>query len=108
MTLAPFANEPLLELRRATVREEALRALTELDARLPLEVPMLIGEDVVRDGDRFDSVDPGLPGRVVARATAATAEHVGEAIARAERGFRDWSRRPAEERAAALLRAAEL
>ncbi|MFL5867626.1 MAG: hypothetical protein ACJ766_11080, partial [Thermoleophilaceae bacterium] len=41
--LPPFANEPTLELRRGPVRESLLSALTELDARLPLSVPVLIG-----------------------------------------------------------------
>jgi len=31
-----FANEPVLELRRAPVRESLLAALSDLDARLPL------------------------------------------------------------------------
>ena len=42
-----FRNEPLLELRRGAVRTECLTALAALDDKLPLEVPMLIGEDVV-------------------------------------------------------------
>ena len=100
-----FANEPLLELRREAVRREALQALAALDAKLPLEVPMLIGEDVVR-GRRFASVDPAAPTRIVAHAHAATAAHVEDAIARAERGQAAWSRKPAAERAAALTRAA--
>ena len=60
-----FRNEPILELRRAPARESLLQALRELDERLPLEVPVLIG------GDRgategIDSTDPGAPERVVA------------------------------------------
>ena len=38
-----FRNEPILELRRAPTRESLLGALRELDATLPLEVPVLIG-----------------------------------------------------------------
>jgi RHH-type proline utilization regulon transcriptional repressor/proline dehydrogenase/delta 1-pyrroline-5-carboxylate dehydrogenase len=102
-----FANEPLLELRREAVRREALAALAALDAKLPLEVPMLIGEDVV-EGRRFASVDPSSPTRIVAHAHEATAAHVGDAVARAERGHAVWSRKPAAERAAALSRAADI
>jgi RHH-type proline utilization regulon transcriptional repressor/proline dehydrogenase/delta 1-pyrroline-5-carboxylate dehydrogenase len=102
-----FANEPLLELRREIVRRDALQALAALDAKLPLEVPMLIGEDVVT-GHRFASVDPSNPTVVVAHAHAATAEHAREAITRAENGQRVWSKKPAAERAAALQRAAEI
>jgi RHH-type proline utilization regulon transcriptional repressor/proline dehydrogenase/delta 1-pyrroline-5-carboxylate dehydrogenase len=103
--MTPFANEPLLELRREAVRAEALTALRALDAKLPLEVPMLIGEDVV-EGRRFASVDPSSPATVVASAHAATVADAHEAVTRAERGQATWSRRPAAERAAALSRAA--
>ncbi len=100
-----FANEPLLELRREAVRREALKALAALDAKLPLDVPMLIGEDVV-EGRRFASVDPSNPTIIVAHAHAATAEHVRDAITRAEHGQKVWSKRSAADRAAALSRAA--
>jgi RHH-type proline utilization regulon transcriptional repressor/proline dehydrogenase/delta 1-pyrroline-5-carboxylate dehydrogenase len=99
------ANEPLLELRRESVRREALAALAALDAKLPLDVPMLIGEDVV-SGHRFASVDPSNPTTVVAHAHAATAEHAKHAITRAQEGQKIWSKRPAAERAAVLQRAA--
>jgi len=104
---AEFANEPLLELRRAEVREQALAALAVLDAQLPLEVPMLIGTELVR-GDAFASVDPSAPDRVVARAHAAGAPHVEAAVGRAVDGQRLWGARPAAERAAVLRRAADL
>ena len=61
-----FTNEPLLELRRESVRREALQALAALDAKLPLEVPMLIGEDVV-EGRRFARQEVAL--RVVGRSS---------------------------------------
>jgi RHH-type proline utilization regulon transcriptional repressor/proline dehydrogenase/delta 1-pyrroline-5-carboxylate dehydrogenase len=102
-----FVNEPLLELRRAEVRAAATEALAALDAQLPLEVPMLIGTELVT-GDAFASVDPGAPSRVVARAHAATAAHVDAALARAAEGFRAWSARSAAERAAILRTAADL
>ncbi|WCB96169.1 1-pyrroline-5-carboxylate dehydrogenase 1 [Baekduia alba] len=102
-----FANEPLLELRRADVRASALEALAALDARLPLEVPMLIGTELVR-GEAFASVDPGAPERIVAHAHAAGAAHVDAAVARAVDGQQVWGARPAAERAAVLRRAAEL
>jgi RHH-type transcriptional regulator, proline utilization regulon repressor / proline dehydrogenase / delta 1-pyrroline-5-carboxylate dehydrogenase len=106
-TTTEFVNEPLLELRRAEVRTDATAALAALDAQLPLEVPMLIGTELVR-GEVFASVDPGRPSRVVAHAHAATAAHVDAALARAVEGQRAWSSRNAAERAAVLRRAADL
>jgi RHH-type proline utilization regulon transcriptional repressor/proline dehydrogenase/delta 1-pyrroline-5-carboxylate dehydrogenase len=102
-----FTNEPLLELRRAEVRGAALQALEELDRTLPLDVPILIGDELVV-GEPFDSVDPSAPGRIVARVHGATAEHAARAVAAAQRGQRDWAARPATERAAVLRRAAAL
>jgi predicted delta-1-pyrroline-5-carboxylate dehydrogenase group 2 len=100
-----FRNEPLLELRRESVRREALDALKALDAKLPLDVPMLIGDATVT-GRRFASVDPSAPTRIVAHAHEATAQHVQDAITSAESGHKAWSRRSAADRAAALSRAA--
>ncbi|HEX5911091.1 MAG TPA: hypothetical protein VFY44_11400, partial [Thermoleophilaceae bacterium] len=66
-SLSDFTNEPVAELRRAPAREALTAALRDLDATLPLEVPVLIG------GDRgaatgLTSTDPGDPERVVATA----------------------------------------
>ena len=50
-----FANEPTLELRRSDAREALLAALAELDGRLPLRVPMLIGDEVRQGAEQFES-----------------------------------------------------
>ena len=63
-----FVNEPVLELRRAPVRESLLEALRTLDARPPLSVPVLVGGDR-GSAEGLDSTDPGAPSRLVARAT---------------------------------------
>jgi RHH-type transcriptional regulator, proline utilization regulon repressor / proline dehydrogenase / delta 1-pyrroline-5-carboxylate dehydrogenase len=100
-----FSNEPILELRRAPARASLLGALEELDARLPLEVPVLVGgERSAVDG--FESTDPGLPERVVARAGKASEADAAAAVEAAERGFREWSARSADERAETLRGAA--
>jgi RHH-type transcriptional regulator, proline utilization regulon repressor / proline dehydrogenase / delta 1-pyrroline-5-carboxylate dehydrogenase len=99
--LAPFANEPVLELRRATVRAGLADALAAHDARGVLRVPVWIGDDR-REGDEIASTDPGRPDRLVASAAAARPDEVDAALATA----RPWTA-PAEERAAVLLRAAQ-
>jgi RHH-type proline utilization regulon transcriptional repressor/proline dehydrogenase/delta 1-pyrroline-5-carboxylate dehydrogenase len=101
----PFANEPVLELRRAAVRQQLGGVLEALDRQLPLSVPVMIGTDR-REGQDLVSTDPGQPERVVARASAARADEVGAAVARATEGHRVWSALPAGERAQALLTAA--
>ena len=105
--LPPFANEPTLELRRAANRDALLDALAELDRRLPLEVPVLVG------GDRgaasgIDSTDPGNPQRLVARAGIAGPGAVDAAVDAATSASADWGRRPASARAEALDAAAAI
>ncbi len=105
MTLPPFSNQPLLELRREDERVRLLDALSAVDRGLPLDVPVLIAGDA-RSGQEIDSVDPGQPSRLVARAAVATEEEVGQAVATAASARESWGRRPAAERAATLVAAA--
>src|SRR5829696_1614409 len=105
MSLPPFANEPILELRRAPVRDSLIEALHGLDARLPLRVPVLIGGSEGADSG-FDSTDPGAPSRVVAHAGRATAADVAAAVEAAARGYPAWASGAAAERAEVLRGAA--
>jgi RHH-type proline utilization regulon transcriptional repressor/proline dehydrogenase/delta 1-pyrroline-5-carboxylate dehydrogenase len=102
---APFANEPVLELRRAAVRAELQEALSRVDAQLPLSVPVMVGGEQ-RTGEELLSTDPGNPARIVARGAAATEADVTAAVGTAGRGFREWSALPAAHRAAVLIDAA--
>ncbi|MGI8512711.1 MAG: aldehyde dehydrogenase family protein [Solirubrobacteraceae bacterium] len=105
MSLPAFANEPVMELRRAPVREELTVALAALDSALPLTVPVIVG------GDRgaasgLVSTDPGASERVVAEAGVAGEAEANAAVEAAARGFREWGSRSAAERAGALVGAA--
>ncbi len=106
-TVAPprFRNEAPLELRRAPNRASLGGALTELDRRLPITVPVVIGGDR-RSAEDFASTDPGDPDRVVAFAAEASEAEVETAIALAVAAGLEWARRPATERAARLIAAA--
>jgi predicted delta-1-pyrroline-5-carboxylate dehydrogenase group 2 len=99
--MKPFANEPILELRRASVRAGLADALQAVDARGPVKVPVWIGDDR-RLGSELVSTDPGRPDHVVAEAAAATPQEVDRALSIA----RPWTA-SAEERAATLVRAAQ-
>jgi RHH-type transcriptional regulator, proline utilization regulon repressor / proline dehydrogenase / delta 1-pyrroline-5-carboxylate dehydrogenase len=106
-SLSPFTNEPVLELRRAPVRETLEQSLADLDASLSMEVPVLVG------GERGSSAglrssDPGSPSRLVAEAGTAGEDDVAAAVEAAENGFREWSARSAGDRAGVLVKAAQL
>ena len=100
-----FRNEPILELRRSAEREALLEALRELDGKLPLSVPVLIGGERGAESG-LDSTDPGAPDRLVATAGQAGPGEAAAAVETAQRGFRAWGSLPAAERAAALHGAA--
>jgi RHH-type proline utilization regulon transcriptional repressor/proline dehydrogenase/delta 1-pyrroline-5-carboxylate dehydrogenase len=106
----PFHNEPILELRRAPNREALLGALRELDAKLPIEVPLLTGGERSEHGGAgvFESTDPGAPTRVVAVAAHGTEADASAAIGAAVEAFPDWGNRTWEERAQVLVGAAEI
>jgi RHH-type proline utilization regulon transcriptional repressor/proline dehydrogenase/delta 1-pyrroline-5-carboxylate dehydrogenase len=103
--LPPFANEPILELRRAPVREALAAGMGAVDARGPLRVPVWIGDDR-REGEDIASTDPGEPDRVVAVAASATADEAAEAVRVAAAAFPAWSAMPAARRAEHLVAAA--
>jgi RHH-type transcriptional regulator, proline utilization regulon repressor / proline dehydrogenase / delta 1-pyrroline-5-carboxylate dehydrogenase len=100
-----FRNEPILELRRAPVRDSLLEALRGLDVKLPLAVPVLIGGDR-GPAEGLDSTDPGAPERLVARAGNGGPAEAEAAVEAAQRGFREWGGWPASRRAEALRAAA--
>ncbi|MBA2506465.1 MAG: aldehyde dehydrogenase family protein, partial [Thermoleophilaceae bacterium] len=107
MTLGPFANEPVLELRRSAVRERLATALAQVDASLPLEVPVWIGEEPGAAAG-IDSTDPGAPDRLVARAGVAGAADVDRAVELAAEARHEWEARGAQARAEVLVAAAAL
>jgi RHH-type proline utilization regulon transcriptional repressor/proline dehydrogenase/delta 1-pyrroline-5-carboxylate dehydrogenase len=105
VALPPFANEPVLELRRAPVRDALRAALDVIERRLPLRVPVWIGEDR-REGEELVSTDPGAPDRVVALAPRAGAADAEAAVTAAAEAFPTWADTPAARRAEILAAAA--
>jgi RHH-type proline utilization regulon transcriptional repressor/proline dehydrogenase/delta 1-pyrroline-5-carboxylate dehydrogenase len=100
-----FRNHPLLELRRAEVRDDLAAALAALDRELPLGPETLVGGTGAR-GDGATSTDPCAPEREVARLAWAENDAADRALDLALGS--SWPSRPADERAAVLDRAAEL
>jgi len=100
-----FRNHPLLELRRPEVREELNATLAALESELPLRVETLIGGRGT-SGDAASSTDPCAPEREIARLAWADADSAERALELALAS--GWPRRPLDERAGVLERAAEL
>ena len=116
-TLAAFGGirrvpQPVNEPNKAYAPGSAER--TELKARLKqmaaehIEIPLVIGGKEVRTGRTAHAVMPHDHKHVLADYHLAGPEHVQQAIAAAAEGRREWGSWPWEDRAAVLLRAAEL
>jgi 1-pyrroline-5-carboxylate dehydrogenase len=101
-------NEPVRSYAPGAPEREELRVrLAELESQ-QLDIPLVIGGEEVRTGDTFDAVEPHNRSHVLASVHKGGAKEVDRAIAAAADAWHDWSRTPWEERAAVLLRAAEL
>jgi 1-pyrroline-5-carboxylate dehydrogenase len=102
------ANEPVREYAPgSSEREELQRRLRELESQR-LDLPCVIGGEEVRTGNTAPTVMPHRREHVLADVHQAGEAEVARAIEAAADAWRDWSRTPWEERAAVLLRAAEL
>jgi 1-pyrroline-5-carboxylate dehydrogenase len=101
-------NEPVRSYAPGTAEREELRArLAELESQR-LDIPLVIGGEEVRTGATFEAVAPHDRSHVLATVHKGGAKEVERAIAAARDAWQGWSRTPWEERAAVLLRAAEL
>src|ERR1700739_4268550 len=101
-------NEPVLGYEPGSAEREELRhSLEELTGRR-LEIPLVIGGEEVRTGDTFEAVMPHKRSHVLADVHKGGVAEVDRAIAAAAGAWEDWSRTPWEDRAAIILRAADL
>jgi 1-pyrroline-5-carboxylate dehydrogenase len=101
-------NEPVLAYAPGSPeRDELRRRLDELSAQR-LEIPLVIGGEEIQTGATFEAVMPHRRNHVLADVHKGGAAEVDRAIAAAATAWEDWSRTPWEERAAVILRAAEL
>ncbi|TML64151.1 MAG: L-glutamate gamma-semialdehyde dehydrogenase [Actinobacteria bacterium] len=107
-TLPPPVNEPVRDYGPGSPEREELRVRLAEMQRERIEIPLLIGGEEVRTGDTFEAVMPHEKDHVLADVHKGGPEHVEQAIDAAREAWHDWSRTPWEERAAVLLRAAEL
>jgi RHH-type proline utilization regulon transcriptional repressor/proline dehydrogenase/delta 1-pyrroline-5-carboxylate dehydrogenase len=101
-----FNNEPLLELRRAAVRDALTGALESLDAELPIDARTVIAGRSTGDAG-LRSTDPGNPDRPVAEAGSTDAEDVDRALEAATSGAKRWGALSWDERVGIMRRAAD-
>jgi 1-pyrroline-5-carboxylate dehydrogenase len=107
-TLPAFDNEPYTDFSIPEKREEMLRALAGVRAQFGREYDLWIGGEGARTGDLLESRNPSNPEEIVGVHHKATPELARRAVEDAHAFFPEWSRTPAAERVAMLLRASEI
>src|SRR5687768_16257060 len=101
-------NEPNFTYAPGTPARAELKARLKSMAAEKIEIPLIIGGREIRSGKLEKSVMPHDHGHVLAEYHLAGAEHIQQAIAASAAARREWAAWPWEDRAAVLLRAAEL
>jgi 1-pyrroline-5-carboxylate dehydrogenase len=115
--LAAFAGnrrvpQPVNDVNRTyapgTPERAELKARLDSMAAEQIDIPLIIGGREIRTGRTEPVVMPHDHRHVLARYHVADPGHIQEVVDAAARAWRDWSGWPWPERAAVLLRAAEL
>ena len=101
-------NDPNRTYAPGTPERAELKARLKQMAGEKIDIPIIIGGREIRTGRTAQSVMPHDHRHVLAEYHLAGPEHIEQAIAAAATAHREWSTWPWEERAAVLLRAAEL
>ena len=104
--VAPFANEPPLDLSHGEVRTACHAAVEAVRGRLGGVYPALVGGREWSGEGCVVSVNPACPTVVVGSVAAVGEREVKTAVTTALQVQREWGGRPAAERAAVLFRTA--
>jgi 1-pyrroline-5-carboxylate dehydrogenase len=101
-------NDPNRSYAPGSPERAELKARLKAMAAERIEIPLIIGGKEIRTGRTAQAVMPHDHSHVLADYHLADAEHVQQAIAASAAARREWASWPWEDRAAVILRAAEL
>ncbi|MGE3345474.1 MAG: L-glutamate gamma-semialdehyde dehydrogenase [Vicinamibacterales bacterium] len=104
----PAVNEPVKSYAPGTPERAELKARLASMATERVDIPLIIGGKEIRTGKTGQSVMPFDHGHVLADFHMASPEHVQQAIDASIAARREWANWPWEDRAAVIMKAADL
>jgi 1-pyrroline-5-carboxylate dehydrogenase len=104
----PPVNDPVRAYAPGSPERASLEARLDAMAAEKVEIPLIIGGQEIRTGNTDNSVMPHDHGHVLGTFHKATPELVAQAVEAAKAAQREWGSWPWEDRAAVMLKAAEL
>lgn len=103
-----FYNEPLVDFAIAKDREKMQKALSEMQASLPVKVPVIINNQEILSEKTLKRVNPSHTDQVVGVVHLATTQDAEKAMQTAQSAFKTWKQVPARERAALVDKLADI
>lgn len=106
--LSEFRNESYLDFSKEENRKKMLEALEKIHSEFGKEYDLIIDGERVKTKDKFKSYNPSEKEEVIGIFQKATEKEAEKAMQVALKRFETWRFMPAVERAAVLLRAANI
>ena len=106
--MRPFKNEPFTDFSQAANRRAMEQAIRKVERQLGREYPIAVGGREIRLPEKFESVSPLDPSRVVGIFQQADAAQARQAVEVAAGAFRDWRFLAPEKRARCLFKIANI
>ncbi|MGC9198573.1 MAG: L-glutamate gamma-semialdehyde dehydrogenase [Acidobacteriaceae bacterium] len=108
ISLPPFRNQAPTDFSSAENKRAMRQALDRIRVELGRTYDLIIGGSDLQTSTTFPSLNPANPSEVVGIHYHATTREADHAVEAAQRAFASWRKTPAADRAALLLRAADL
>lgn len=108
VSLPPFFNEPYTDFAVPANRARMESSLTSARGQFGREYSLRVAGEPIAASGRLLSTNPACPREIAGIHAVATPEIASLAVEAAAARFRDWSRTPASDRIAMLLRTAAL
>ncbi|MBM3466031.1 MAG: aldehyde dehydrogenase family protein, partial [Armatimonadetes bacterium] len=107
-TVPPPQNEPTLAYRPGSPEREALKASLKHLTEQKIDVPVVIGSEVISSGEKRDMRMPHAHAHLLGHYHCATRADLDKALAASAKAKPAWAAMPWQDRAAIFLKAADL